>query len=204
MTRWEETTSREDSPSLKRTDRIGGRITTSKQHGPNPPLHPGELFSGSAMCISRATRDTHHALLPGRDHAVLDPNAVASHLVGEHHVGCQAIPHDGNLARRGDACLGVVLEVGHDLVTAAWLLDPMGKDWHAGGPLYLKCQLSISIPAGGASRVGHDEQSSSWICFPQSVKPFLPCQYQPDLRHAKAEVEQGLCSTKRKLWQTAR
>lgn len=67
--------------------------------------------------------------------AILDPYAPAAHHVCHHHVRREAIADDGNVTRIRDPGLRVVLEVVHDLVPAAGLLDAMGEDLYARGLL---------------------------------------------------------------------
>lgn len=77
------------------------------------------------------------ALLLKRDDAVLDPETIASHAIGKHHVREEPVADNGDLAWARDASLRVTAEILHDLGTTARFLGLVRKDLHPCGFLKL-------------------------------------------------------------------
>lgn len=71
---------------------------------------------------------TYDAFLAQGLDSIFDPNPPTAHHIGQHHVGHEAISDDNDLAWMRHASLRVLLEMSHDLIFTAWLLDPMSKD----------------------------------------------------------------------------
>lgn len=75
----------------------------------------------------------YNALLMKRDDTVFDPDTVAAHAVGKHHVGEKSITNNGNLAGVGDTSLGMTPEILHDFGTAARFLGLVREHFHTCG-----------------------------------------------------------------------
>lgn len=116
---------------------------------------------------------SHDALLVERDDTVLDPEAVAAHHVGQHHVGGQSVTNDGNLAGACDARFRVVPEIFHDLSTTAGLFGLVRQYRHTCGPLELRGQLPLGIITGSTCSVGNYEEPPTRIGCSQGIEPFL-------------------------------
>lgn len=116
---------------------------------------------------------TYNALLPQRDDAILNPEAPTSHHVGEHHVSRQAVTHNRNLRGIGHACFWILLEILHDLATAAWFLHGMVKNSDACGGFYSSGKLGFRVPTACAGGVGDDKESTTGIVLLERLKVSL-------------------------------
>lgn len=125
-----------DSPRrglLERIGRLSRGISSSEKIWSEPLLDPGELDKhvSKPRLLAVADGNAYKALLLQRYYTVFDPYTVASHQVGQHHVGGESVPDNGNLARAGDASFWVFAEVLHDLKAAARFLGLMREHCHA-------------------------------------------------------------------------
>lgn len=107
------------------------------------------------------------------DHAVLDPETIAAHQIGQHDVGGQPVSNNGNLAGTGDARFRVVPEILHDLGTTARLFGLVRQHRHTGGPLQFCGQLPFRVTAKSTGSVGNYEKSAAWICSSEGIEAFL-------------------------------
>lgn len=97
--------------------------------------------------------NTHDALLLKRNDSIFDPHAIAAYDVGEHHVSGQSISNDSDLVGAGNASLGMLLKVLHNLRATAGLLGLMREHYHAGGLFEFLGQLPFWVVAESAGCV---------------------------------------------------
>lgn len=67
------------------------------------------------------------------DDTIPDPDTIATHAVGKHHVCEKPITDNGDLAGVGDTSLGMTPEILHDFGTTARFLGLMGEHLHTRG-----------------------------------------------------------------------
>jgi hypothetical protein len=115
----------------------------------------------------------YNALLLQRYDPVLDPDTPAAHHVGQHHVGCQSVSHNGNVVGTRDACLWVLAEVRHDLVAATWFFHGVWENINPRRFLDFRGQLAVDIVACCPGRVGHNQQTTSRVGGSQGLESTL-------------------------------
>lgn len=132
-------------------------------------------WSGYACALQQGRRDanTHDALFPHWRNAISDPDAPASHHVGQHHVCGQSVPDDGNLRSIRHAGFGMSSEVTHNLGSAARLLHCVRQHVDPSTLLYLESLPEVPVPTRGSRGVGYYQELSAGICPPQLLKMFL-------------------------------
>lgn len=154
--------------------RISSLTPASLQKGSKLPLEPRELQTKRLDPTTQMRwQTTYNALLLRRHDAILDPEAPGAHHICQHHVCAQPVSNDGDLRGVRHARLGVLAEVLHDLVAAAWLLACVRQHRKPRGLLKLgrKCQLLVERCC--ASRVGDDEKLLSRVCGLQLLEMIL-------------------------------
>lgn len=67
------------------------------------------------------------------DNTVLDPETVATHAVGKHHVREEPVTNNGDLAGIGDTSLRMTPEILHDLGTTARFLGLVRQHFESCG-----------------------------------------------------------------------
>lgn len=128
-----------------------------------------------------STLDTYHALLPQRHHAVPDPEAPATHHVGQHHVSCEPVAHDGHLRGVRHARLRVLPKVGHDVRPAPGLLGCVRQHVHPRALLDGRGLREVLVPRRGARCVGDDEELPPGVRLAQLLKVLLDTTCQQAL-----------------------
>lgn len=114
-------------------------ITPGKQEWTKLVLHPRELRHESVLFDRKPIPggQPHDALLLKRDDTILDPDTIAAHTVGKHHVGEESVTDNGDLAGVGDTSLRMIPKILHDLGTTARFFGLMGEHLHSCGLLKL-------------------------------------------------------------------
>lgn len=104
-------------------------ITPGKQERTKLVLHPRELSHESVLFDGKPIPggQPHDALLLKRDDTILDPETVAAHTVGQHHVGEESVTDNGDLAGVGDTSLRMIPKILHDLGATARFLGLVGE-----------------------------------------------------------------------------
>lgn len=113
---------------------------------------------------------------------------MCAHHIGQHYIRHQSVSNNGDLWRRCYLNIFHLFEVLQDLILTAWFLwnvgqllvveEPaaylgiMSKHFHA-RILFQDLQLFVSGIISCSGSVGHDQQSWSWVCFPQFLEFIL-------------------------------
>lgn len=78
--------------------------------------------------------------------------------------------------------------MGHDLILAPGLLDPVGDDRHARSRLELSGQATVPVMAGGAGRIGDNDEALAGEFLLQLSEALLQVVTRQDVMRAKNKL----------------
>lgn len=123
--------------------------------------------------MSSRIKHPHNAFPLERYDAVFDPDTIAAHHVGQHHVGGQPVSNNSDLAGTGDSSLWVLLEIVHDLGGTTGLFGLVREHIYTCCFLKRRSQFSFGIVTASTGSVRNNEETPAGVCRSQCFEAFL-------------------------------